>query len=90
MNKLLGIIPVRDPEIVTDTLEGELVLYHPQRTTAIYLNQTASLIWGLCDGHRSLAEIVELLARHYPDAGGNLETEVREAIESLRQQRAVQ
>ncbi|MGO9357951.1 MAG: pyrroloquinoline quinone biosynthesis peptide chaperone PqqD [Xanthobacteraceae bacterium] len=90
MNKPHNIIPLRDPEIVTDTLEGELVLYHPQRTTAIYLNQTASLIWGLCDGHRSLAEIVELLAMHYPDAGSNLETEVREAIESLRQQRAVQ
>ena len=34
----------------------------------IYLNQTGSLIWSMCDGHRNVKEIVELLCQAYPDA----------------------
>lgn len=89
MSRQLDAIPVQDPTIVTEFLDGELVLYHPQRTAAIYLNPTAGLIWGLCDGNRSVAEIVETLASNYPDAGGNLASEVMDAVEGLRRQGAL-
>jgi coenzyme PQQ biosynthesis protein PqqD len=75
-------------EEILDTADCCL-LYHPQRTAAIYLNQSAGLVWGLCDGNRSVAEIVRLLAEHYPDAGGHLEADVCETIEILRRQGAL-
>jgi coenzyme PQQ biosynthesis protein PqqD len=89
MDQVLNSIPVQEARIAIEIMDGEVLLYHPQRTAAIYLNQSAGLVWGLCDGNRSVAEIIRLLAEHYPDALGNLEMDVCETIESLRRQGAL-
>ena len=41
---------------------------HPQQTRAVYLNPTAALVWGLCDGSRSVHEIIRILGESYPEA----------------------
>ncbi|MGA2129606.1 MAG: pyrroloquinoline quinone biosynthesis peptide chaperone PqqD [Xanthobacteraceae bacterium] len=89
MDQVLNSVPIQEARIATEIVDGEVLLYHPQRAAAIYLNQSAGLVWGLCDGNRSVAEIVCLLAEHYPDAGGHLEADVCETIESLRRQGAL-
>jgi Coenzyme PQQ synthesis protein D (PqqD) len=50
-------------------LDGEFMLYHSDKAKALYLNETASLIWKLCDGERSVESIETLLRDAYPDAG---------------------
>jgi len=65
-----------------EPLDDELLLYHPARTQAIYMNATATLIWGLCDG-RPIEAITETLVAAYPDAAATLPAEVRATVEKL-------
>lgn len=59
-----------------DELDGEAVVYDRSGKQATYLNETATVIWKLCDGARSLREIGDALALEYPEA-----TEVRAEVE---------
>ncbi|MGD9765894.1 MAG: PqqD family protein [Candidatus Binatia bacterium] len=49
-------------------LDGEFMLYHSAEAKALYLNETASLIWKLCDGQRSIEAIESILRDAYPEA----------------------
>jgi coenzyme PQQ biosynthesis protein PqqD len=77
-------IPVRVDHVETEVVDSEVLLYHPQRTTAVYLNPAAGLVWGLCDGARSVADIIAVLVESYPDAEAAIAEDVREAVESLQ------
>jgi Coenzyme PQQ synthesis protein D (PqqD) len=80
--------PQRMDGFKLETLDDELLLYHPHQTRAIYMNQTASLVWALCDG-RPIDEIIQLLTEAYPDASSTLATEVRDVISRLHEQGAL-
>jgi len=49
--------------LVAQDLEGETLVYDRVRHRAHCLNPTASLVWRLCDGRRSVTEISEQVAR---------------------------
>jgi pyrroloquinoline quinone biosynthesis protein D len=51
---------------IEDTGE-DVLLYRDDEETSFYLNGTAALVWRLCDGQRTGADIEELLAAAYPD-----------------------
>ncbi|HEY3382787.1 MAG TPA: PqqD family protein [Vicinamibacterales bacterium] len=59
--------PQRVKDYRIEQLDDELLLYHPGRTTTLYCNDTAALIWQLCDGTRTVDEIVDLLTEQYPE-----------------------
>jgi Coenzyme PQQ synthesis protein D (PqqD) len=65
---VIDLIPQPAGDIETEIVEGEVLLYHPQKTRAVYLNPTAAIIWGLCDGSRSVREIMRLIGESYPEA----------------------
>ncbi len=77
-------IPQRVAGVREDQVEGELLVYLPEATRAVFLNGPAATIWGLCDGSRTLASMVELLAESYPEAADNLGADVVETIDQLR------
>ena len=66
-----------------ERLDGEISVYHPTLTTAIYLNETGALIWELCDGSRSIGDIIDLLSDHYPESRSEIETDVKTIIAQL-------
>jgi hypothetical protein len=76
-------IPIPDNEFTLEELDSELLLYHPTKTTAVYLNPTAAIIWRLCDGERTVGEITELIKDSYPEAGGGIEADVEAALETF-------
>ncbi len=51
-----------------EQLENELLLYHPGRTVTLYCNDTAALVWQLCDGTLTSDQIAQLLSEQYPEA----------------------
>lgn len=59
-------VPAPAPGYVLEELDGELLLFEPQSGRIVQTNATAALVWGLCDGRRTLAEITALLAAAYP------------------------
>jgi len=76
-------IPAPADHVETELVDNEVLLYHPRQTTAVYLNPAAAMVWGLCDGARTVADIIALLQDSYPDAGATMVEDVEHAIESL-------
>ena len=64
---MMDSVPKPAGNIEREVIEGEVLLYSPQKTRAVYLNPTGAIIFGLCDGTRSVREIVNLVAESYPD-----------------------
>ena len=72
--------PIRGADYRLEQLDDELLLYHPSDTKILYLNQSASLVWGLCDGEHNVAEIIELLSQAYPEAAASIPDDVHAAL----------
>jgi|SRR5262245_55214703 len=66
-----------------EEMEGENLLYRLGGHKAIHLNDTATVIWKLCDGSRTVADIIDLLTNEYPGSETAVAADVQEAIELL-------
>lgn len=86
----LSCIPQQKPDFRLEQLDGELLLYHPSRTTIIYCNPTASLIWQLCDGTRAVEEIIALLSAAYEQPADTLAAEIAATLAQFRQHQAIE
>ena len=81
--------PVPRAGVRFEELEGEAVVYDRAGKRATYLNDTATIIWKLCDGNRTVPEIVAILAQEYPESAGQIASDVQESIDSLVRERAI-
>ena len=64
-----------------DEVRGRDVLLYPEGLVA--LNPTGAAILGLCDGVRSVAQVVATLEQRYSAASGTLEPDVTAFLEGL-------
>jgi pyrroloquinoline quinone biosynthesis protein D len=79
-------VPRRRSRLMAEEMDGECLLYRRGKHQAVYLNETATVIWKLCDGTRTVAEIVDLLAEKYPESREQIGADVSEALDLLVQQ----
>lgn len=77
--------PMQSTDYHLEELDGELLLFHPGQTTLIACNLTASLIWQLCDGQRTTAEIAALLQTAFPDAAETIPTDLATLLQQFKQ-----
>lgn len=82
--------PRRKPDYRLEMIDNELLLYHPTQTIIMYCNQTASLVWQLCDGQRTLPEIIALLCDAYPDAADAIPGDVESLLQTFLQHGAIE
>ena len=54
--------PMARPEMAAYDIDADHVLYDPTKDTVHMLNPTAMVIWRLCDGNRTVPELVEDVA----------------------------
>jgi len=73
--------PVQKPGFYLEAMDGQLLLYHLGETNILYLNDTMSLIWYLCDGKQDVSQITALLKEAYPESA---ETMVANVVETLQ------
>jgi pyrroloquinoline quinone biosynthesis protein D len=66
-----------------EEMDGENLLYRLGGHKAIHLNDTATVIWKLCDGSRTVQDIIDLLKKEYPRSEAAVAADVREAVELL-------
>jgi len=83
-------IPVPDQNFRIEEIDGETLLYHLGQTKTVYLNESATIIWRLCDGQRSVSEIVSMLQAHYPDHADSIAEDVNAAIDQFVEEGAVE
>ncbi len=66
-----------------ERIDNEIAVYHPTKTLSVYLNESGALIWELCDGSRSTAEIIALLTELYPESGAAIPAQVEDLVRLL-------
>ena len=79
-----------NPEMELESVGDDLLLYSPRNEIIFALNQTSALIWNLCDGSRTIAEILRLLCDAYPEAAINIPAQAQETILKLVDSQALQ
>src|SRR5262245_60816762 len=57
--------PKRIDGLEVNPVEDGFMIYQPDKDRVHYLNHTAVLVFELCDGQRSAAEIAELVQKAY-------------------------
>jgi hypothetical protein len=74
---------------LVEQMDGEIVLFHPLKSIIIHSNETAALIWQMCDGNNTVQDIVNILSGAYPDAKDQIARDVPNTIQKLRTQGAL-
>lgn len=82
--------PRRKPDYRLEMIDNELLLYHPAETKILYCNETASLIWELCDGQRTPQEITALLGDAFPEAADSIADDVQVTLRQFVQHGAIE
>ena len=75
--------PLRVPDYRLEEVDGDAMLFHPARDEIHQLNSTAALIWQLCDGARTVSQLIALLQESYPEAAAQIPGDVEEALRDL-------
>ena len=74
---------ILEPDYLLEKIDNEITVYHPTLTTSLYLNETGGLIWELCDGQRSVADIIDILTELYPENSTQVADGVKDIISRL-------
>lgn len=81
--------PRQKPDFRLEEIDGELLLYHPTSTTIMYCNPSASVIWQLCDGERTIEEIAMLLAAAFAQDLETITADVESTLDSFCKRKAI-
>jgi hypothetical protein len=81
--------PRRLAGVLDYRLIDEMVIYDPASSQAASLNETARMIWELCDGTRTTGQICNELAVQYDISPHAIQRDIRTGIELLRELRLV-
>lgn len=72
-----------------ETLDEDVVLFNPSYRTICHSNATGALIWQLCDGQRTVADIIALLQAAYPDAAPQIPKDVQDILQTFSRHGAI-
>jgi len=75
---------VRSPGLVMQWRGPHLNVRSKQNKGGHWLNQTAALIWFLCDGQARVGDLIDHLQSRYPDQTGQVASDVNQALAELR------
>lgn len=75
--------PTQNHDFHLEQMGTELLLFNPSSTRIMALNEYASVIWKLCDGSRTTAEIIALLQAAYPEAASSIPEDVVATLKSF-------
>lgn len=78
-----GVVP-RQQRVEAFASDGESLLYSAMRDEASALNRTATEIWELCDGTRTIGAIARALGQRYGLDEAYLLADVTAAVTTLR------
>lgn len=81
---ILDRVPVPAPDVSAEVVGDEVLLYHPGRTEALYLNPSGGVIWGLCDGRRTVGDIIAMVEAGYGEDVSDLAGDVTTTLAELR------
>lgn len=78
------------PECLLEDMDGEILLYNPTSATTLHLNGPSAVVWELCTGENSVAEIIDALQQAYPAQAEQIEGDVISVINELKEKQVIQ
>lgn len=81
--------PQQQAGFLLEELDGELMLYSIATTKIFALNQSAALIWQLCNGQHTVEAITTALAEAYPESQAEIGPQVAQTLAQLHAQGAI-
>jgi hypothetical protein len=82
-------VPRRSSDFRLEKLDDEFLLFHPAKAQLLYCNETASLIWQLCDGAHCSSEIISILIEAYPETARAISADVEETLKQFLEYGAI-
>ena len=76
-------VPSLNEEFKLERFDNEILLYSVSDTTAVYLNETAFMVYAMCGSGQTVGEIISQLAEAYPDQKKNIREDVMVALSHL-------
>ncbi|MEM8750557.1 MAG: PqqD family protein [Pseudomonadota bacterium] len=80
---------VQSKDYFIEAIEGEWLLFKPRAQKAIYLDESASIIWQMCDGSRSADELAQEIASNYGDEKDTVIADVHATLAVLQEHGAL-
>lgn len=71
-------------------LDDDMLLYHPGLTRTLHLNDTAALVWQMCDGTRAIDVIVQTLQEAFPEHREQIALDVPATLQQLERDGAIE
>ncbi|MFT5196991.1 MAG: hypothetical protein ACI9EW_003969 [Cellvibrionaceae bacterium] len=81
--------PVRMPGYNIEEMDGELLIFHPSTTHIFHTNQTGAIIWGLCNGEKTVEEMIQLLSAAYPQSVDAISADCSEILKTFENQKMI-
>ena len=81
--------PRRQADVLTQEVSGTAVLLNPHDGQYYALNDVGRRVWELCDGARTIAEIISLVCQEYDAPEEMVRADVMELLEDLQGERLV-
>lgn len=82
-------IPAINAGFQLERFDNEILLYSVTDTKAVYLNETACMVYGMCNSGQTVGQIVALLEEAYPGQQTTIRQDVGEALQQLIQDGAL-
>lgn len=78
-----GTVVGRRDRVMSQQVEGDAVLLDIESGEYFALNDVGGLVWDLCDGSRSVADVAELISAEFEVDKSTALTDALELLESL-------
>ncbi len=80
---------ILNPDFKAERFDNEILLYASSSSKGVYLNETAYLVWQLCEKGLSVGEMIEVLEEEYSQQKAIIREDILLAIESLAESGAL-
>jgi hypothetical protein len=82
--------PRQKSDFKLEKMDDDLLLFHPAQNKIFYCNETAALIWQLCNGERTVEEIGALITAAYPESAEAIASEIQNTLQQFFEQGAIE
>jgi Coenzyme PQQ synthesis protein D (PqqD) len=82
-------VPQRVADVITQGADGETVLLHIESGNYFALNEVGSRVWSLCDGARSISDIVAIICDEFDVTEQTAESDALDLLAMLTSENLV-
>jgi hypothetical protein len=77
-------------DCLLEDMDGEVLVYNTVTAETLHLNGPSAIVWRMCDGERSTAEIIELVEQAFPDQLAQIAQDIENVVRDLHQRQVLE